>query len=110
MARAVATVLVIAAAIAVLYAWFAWASRCDDSCVGLRGTSPPAGAPWGDYQSSWQWTGQLVLAGTGFVLTAAARLAIARGRGRIATGLFAIAAVVFVCWVAMLPQGRFSIL
>jgi hypothetical protein len=103
-ARPIATLLVVAAAIGVWYAWFALAARCDDTCVGARYESPPAGAPWGDYSSSWEWTGQFVLAAVGFGLTVAARVAIARGHGRVATGLFAIAAAVFASWTALLPD------
>jgi hypothetical protein len=105
----IATLLVIAAAIGMWYAWFAWAARCDDTCVGARYQSPPAGASWDDYLSSWQWSGQFGLAVTGFLLTVAARVAIARGHGRLATGLFAIAAAVFAYWTVFLPD-RYPIL
>ena len=109
MARAAATLLVIAAALGLWYAWYAYAARCDDSCAGSRYTAPPAGEPWDDYQSSWQWTAQFVLAATGLVLTACARLAVRWGRGRVATALLALTVAVFVCWAALLAGSRFPV-
>src|SRR3954470_8536460 len=84
--------------------------RCDESCDENLSPTVRSGQWWHSLDA-WQWWGQFLVAGLGFLAIGAALASLARRGYRRATGFMILAAACFGAWTAFLaPLGdRFGI-
>jgi hypothetical protein len=95
-----ALVILTGAAAITFVSYLAYLVRCADAGCGFDSSDTVGGfAPWWRQNDSWQWGGQLALAGVGLVLSSIAFALAARGRrsagravsvARVAVGLWAL--------------------